>query len=96
MPFIKIWVLNEKSSQGMGEELVPVLFNESNIVSIKPIRIVKEEKIIEGYWIRTTGNKKYRAASIPKELSELFEDDDIQAQMISSSSSHGPSQELLN
>jgi hypothetical protein len=53
-------------------EEVEVLFNLDHIVSIKPIRIVRHDKILNGFWIRTSNGKKYRASKIPDELLELI------------------------
>ncbi|HXH76411.1 MAG TPA: hypothetical protein VNJ08_15675 [Bacteriovoracaceae bacterium] len=66
MKFKKFRILSGKSASEMGE--VEVLFNLDHIVSIKPIRIVSTDKLLNGFWIRTSNGKKYRASSIPDEL----------------------------
>ena len=38
--------------------------------------MVVEEKLVKGYWIRTTNGKKYRAVDIPERLKELLDEDD--------------------
>jgi hypothetical protein len=73
MKFVKITVLNESSDQTLGDETNAVLFNLDHIVSIKPIMISKDNQIIDGYWIRTSNGKKYRATKIPAELASFFE-----------------------
>jgi hypothetical protein len=66
MKFQKFLILNSKPSNA-GEE-VEVLFNLDHIVSIKPIRISRPDKLLNGFWIRTTNGKKYRASKIPDDL----------------------------
>ena len=82
MNFLKIWILTDNKEQQLGEGSTPVLFNIQNIVSIKPIRILRGDDIINGYWIRTTNNKKYRASKIPAELEKLFHGDKMSSDMI--------------
>ncbi len=66
MKFQKFLILNSKPNNGESE--VEVLFNVDHIVSIKPIRISSPDKLMNGFWIRTTNGKKYRASKIPDEL----------------------------
>ncbi len=72
MSFKKFRVLSSKSGSATEAEEVEVLFNLDHIISIKPIRIVKTDKIIHGFWIRTSNGKKYRASMIPDELLGLI------------------------
>jgi len=67
MKFKKFTIFNNKSST-METEEVEMLFNLDHIISIKPIRISRSDKLINGFWIRTTNGKKYRASKIPDEL----------------------------
>lgn len=67
MKFHKFTVFNAKSSPQEAEE-IEVLFNLDHIISIKPIRIARSDKLLNGFWIRTTNGKKYRASKIPDEL----------------------------
>lgn len=71
MEFKKFKIFNSKGSSGPLEE-VEVLFNLNHIVSIKPIRIVRPDQLINGFWIRTTNGKKYRASMIPEELLNII------------------------
>ncbi len=71
MRFEKFKILNSKSSSQDTEE-VEVLFNLDHIVSIKPIRIARPDKLINGFWIRTSNGKKYRASTIPDSLVNLI------------------------
>jgi hypothetical protein len=67
MKFRKFKVFSSKVAGTEGQE-IEVLFNLDHIVSIKPIRIARPDKLLNGFWIRTTGGKKYRASSIPDDL----------------------------
>jgi hypothetical protein len=60
-------IISEEGAQGQ-HQVVPVLFNIDHIVSVKPIRLNVTGRIIEGYWIRLTNGKKYRAISIPDQM----------------------------
>lgn len=72
MNYRKFLILNPKDSQGRDMEEVEMLFNLDHIISLKPIRINRPDKIINGFWIRTTNGKKYKATKIPDELIELI------------------------
>jgi hypothetical protein len=67
MKFHKFTVFNAKAGTQEADE-IEVLFNLDHIISIKPIRISRSDKLINGFWIRTTNGKKYRASKIPDEL----------------------------
>lgn len=73
MSFAKFTILNsrENASSRVTEDL-EVLFNLDHIVSIKPIRISTTEKLVNGFWIRTTNGKKYKATQIPAELLKVI------------------------
>lgn len=73
MNFKKFVILDTKEMQPMGDEKVNMLINTDHIISIKPIKIVRTEEIIEGYWIRTSNGKKYRAVQIPDEVRNMLE-----------------------
>ena len=72
MKFEKFKILNNKTGAGQETEEVEILFNLDHIISIKPIRIARPDKLINGFWIRTTNGKKYRASSIPDSLVSLI------------------------
>jgi hypothetical protein len=71
MKFRKFHVLDTKAPGTAGEE-IEVLFNLDHIISIKPIRIARPDKLLNGFWIRTTNGKKYRASKIPDDLLEII------------------------
>ncbi len=72
MKFRKFSILDMKSTGAASAEEVEVLFNLDHIISIKPIRISRPDKLINGFWIRTTNGKKYRASKIPDDLLEII------------------------
>jgi len=75
MDFFKFKILNGKENQiqSSSQEVSTMLININHIVSIKPIKITRPDHIIDGYWIRTSNNKKYRAVLIPPELETMFQ-----------------------
>lgn len=70
--FLNFRIITDDTDQSLGTESTPMLINAAHIVSIKPIRIVKQNDIVDGYWIRTSNNKKYRATEIPVELKKML------------------------
>ncbi|MBD63884.1 MAG: hypothetical protein CME62_01650 [Halobacteriovoraceae bacterium] len=52
-----------------------MLINGDQIVSIKPIKMTTESRdVLDGYWIRLTNGKKYRALQIPASLQVYFDE----------------------
>ena len=72
MKFRKFIILDIKGLGSSETEEVEVLFNLDHIISIKPIRISRPDKLLNGFWIRTTNGKKYRASKIPDDLLEVI------------------------
>lgn len=72
MKFRKFSVFATKPTSGQESDEVEVLFNLDHIISIKPIRISRPDKLLNGFWIRTTNGKKYRASRIPDELLSII------------------------
>lgn len=71
--FKKFDIIVKDEYQSSDDQVTPMLINLAQIVSIKPIRIVFGEAVIDGFWIRTTNGKKYRATKIPEELRLLID-----------------------
>ena len=72
MDFKKFTILNASSSH-QGQEEIDILINPSHIVSIKPIKMTTTDlRVIEGYWIRLTNGKKYKAIKIPDSIKDVF------------------------
>lgn len=88
MKFQKFTILNPKGPNGSSEDL-EVLFNLDHIVSIKPIRITTPTTLVNGFWIRTTNGKKYKATKIPDGLlSEIGEQYGQVIQFVSDGDEH--------
>ena len=76
MALEKFRIVSPKDGQSVDNVFETLLINGDHIISLKPIRMVVEEKLVKGYWIRTTNGKKYRAVDIPERLKELLDEDD--------------------
>ena len=72
MKFRKFKILAGKGASTQDNDEIEVMFNLDHIISIKPIRISRPDKLLNGFWIRTTNGKKYRASKIPDELLEII------------------------
>jgi len=57
------------------DERTSILINLEHIISVKPIKMTTESReIIDGYWIRLSNGKKYRAIQLPKIVLENLEE----------------------
>ena len=82
MALEKFRIVSPKDGQSVDNIFETLLINGDHIISLKPIRMVVEEKLVKGYWIRTTNGKKYRAVDIPERLKELLGEDDADVSKI--------------
>ena len=91
-------IVSPKDGQSVDNVFETLLINLDHIISLKPIRMVVEEKLVKGYWIRTTNGKKYRAVEIPSELVILLNEDnvDISKQVLGVLSEDPTQVDLLN
>ena len=91
-------IVSPKDGQSVDNIFETLLINTDHIVSLKPIRMVVDEKLVLGFWIRTTNGKKYRAVEIPSSLTTILgEDEDHGSTTVLNVLSDDPSQnELLN
>lgn len=76
MSLQKFKIVSPKDGQSVDNIFESLLINTDHIISLKPIRMVVEEKLVMGYWIRTTNGKKYRAVEVPEQIKSLLEDED--------------------
>lgn len=76
MALEKFKIVSPKDGQSVDNVFESLLINVDHIVSLKPIRMVVEEKLVKGYWIRTTNGKKYRAVEIPNRLKDILNEND--------------------
>lgn len=75
MALHKFKIVSPKDGQSVDNVFETLLINIDHIISLKPIRMVVEEKLVKGYWIRTTNGKKYRAVEIPDQLVAMLSED---------------------
>lgn len=71
-------IVSPKDGQSVDNIFETLLINDDHIVSLKPIRMVVEERLVKGYWIRTTNGKKYRAIEIPERLKTILNEDEFE------------------
>ena len=61
MNFRKFTIISHNEAQ-QKDEIVDILLNTNHIVSIKPIKMsTNDQQVIEGFWIRLSNGKKYKA-----------------------------------
>jgi hypothetical protein len=91
-------IVSPKDGQSVDSVFETLLINTDHIISLKPIRMVVEEKLVQGFWIRTTNGKKYRAVEIPSSLEATLGEDEVHGSAtVLNVLSDDPSQnELLN
>lgn len=74
MNFHRFTILTYNEGQ-QSYEKNDILINLNQVVSIKPIKMATEQRdVIDGYWIRLTNGKKYKAIQIPKLLLDFFDE----------------------
>ena len=90
---LKLFKILTDSNQQMDFDVTPILINEDHLVSIKPIKMMINDHLLDGYWIRTSNGKKYRAVEIPEDLKTLLDQGEKKSlnEMMSSSS---PSEQI--
>ena len=68
-------IITEDKSQ-QTESISSILINIEHIVSIKPIKLtMKDQEVVDGFWVRLSNGKKYRAVQIPKEILTILKQD---------------------
>lgn len=82
MALEKFKIVSPKDGQSVDNVFESLLINVDHIISLKPIRMVVEEKLVKGYWIRTTNGKKYRAVEIPPRFKNALAEDDSEISII--------------
>jgi hypothetical protein len=91
-------IVSPKDGQSTDNIFETLLINTDHIVSLKPIRMVVDEKLVLGFWIRTTNGKKYRAVEIPLSLTAILgvNEAHISATVLNVLSDDPSQNELLN
>ncbi|EPZ49861.1 hypothetical protein ABMA79_06310 [Halobacteriovorax sp. HFRX-2_2] len=72
MKFGKFSIISQRDVQALGDTLELIYINYDHIVSMKPINIVMDGDVKEGYWLRLSNGKKYRAIEIPANFKKNF------------------------
>ena len=66
----KFTIITRNEAQQIDEK-TNILINLEHIVSVKPIKLsTAKREVIDGYWIRLSNGKKYRAIQVPKLILE--------------------------
>jgi hypothetical protein len=72
MNFKKFTIINHNDAQ-QSDEIIDILINTDHIVSIKPIKMTtNDQQVLEGFWIRLTNGKKYKAIQMAEGLKKLL------------------------
>lgn len=72
MNLMKFIILSHNEAQ-QSDEKTSILINPDHIVSIKPIKMTTSERnIIDGYWVRLSNGKKYKAIQVPEAVKRSF------------------------
>jgi hypothetical protein len=72
MNFKKFTIINHNDAQ-QSDEIIDILINTDHIVSIKPIKMTtNDQQVLEGFWIRLTNGKKYKAIQMSENLKKLL------------------------
>ena len=71
MHFEKFTIISQRDVQALEDTHETILLNLDHIISVKPINIVVEQGVIQGYWIRMSNGKKYRAMEVPLSIKKL-------------------------
>jgi len=75
LTFLKFKIISQRDMQSFETVYETILINRDHIVSIKPIKMVVEERVMDGYWLRTSNGKKYRAIEVPLAVSDLLREE---------------------
>ena len=75
MKLAKFKIINHNEAQQV-DEMTNILINTDHIISVKPIKMTTAEReVIDGYWIRLSNGKKYKAIQIPVSIKESFNEE---------------------
>ncbi|MBD67085.1 MAG: hypothetical protein CME62_17925 [Halobacteriovoraceae bacterium] len=73
---LKKFTILTRNESIQADEKANILINLEHIVSIKPIKMTTERRdVIDGYWIRLSNGKKYRAIQIPEFIQDKFNEE---------------------
>ncbi len=64
---LKRFTIITRNEAQQTDDKTTMLINLEHIISVKPIKLATAEReVIDGYWIRLSNGKKYRAIQVPK------------------------------
>ena len=92
----KFKIVSPRDVQSVDNVFETLLLNINQIISVKPIKMVIEDKVANGFWIRTTNGKKYRAIEVPSIISELLSDEEKSSALNSVKGEDQIQAEMLN
>jgi len=72
MDLQKFTIIKKDEQHEVVTQTEEMLLNMQHVVSIKPINMIIDSEVVNGFWIRTSNGKKYRAIKIPKEIEKKF------------------------
>ncbi len=73
---LKRFTIISRNEGQQSDDKTTMLINLEHIVSIKPIKLTTSNRdVIDGYWIRLSNGKKYRAIQVPKIILETMDED---------------------
>jgi len=84
---LKRFTIMTRNENQQTDEKTSMLINIQHIVSIKPIKLSTSDRdVIDGYWIRLSNGKKYRAIQVPSmilnsldtDISEIKKNDELE------------------
>jgi hypothetical protein len=71
----KFTIITHNEAQQVDEK-TGILINLEHIISVKPIKLTTMDRdVIDGYWIRLSNGKKYRAIQVPAIILETLNED---------------------
>ncbi len=75
MKLAKFKIITHNEAQQIDEK-TSLLINLDHIISVKPIKLTTAEReVIDGYWIRLSNGKKYKAIQIPESIKAVFNEE---------------------
>jgi len=96
MSLHKFKIVSPRDVQSVDNVFEVLLLNLDHIVSVKPIKMVIEDKVANGYWIRASNGKKYRAIEVPAAISDLLNTEDRANAVICAKGEDQIQAEMLN
>jgi hypothetical protein len=92
----KFKIVSPRDVQSVDNVFEILLLNLDQIISVKPIKMVIEDKVANGFWIRTSNGKKYRAVEVPAVISDLLNSEDTESALTCAKGEDQIQAEMLN